>query len=192
METILLKKKKRKKENDIIKFNAHRNPCFQQGGTTNVIGASPRIFLFPGALSIFVIYSSAGEGGCLVGDVTGSYINSLSASHPSFFKGRPGTRDRERGRGRGSGKWRKSGPRQPTYPPLLLHLSCKYTIRPVVQFAKTKQVLDLCSFSLFFFLLQKKFKIYRFKLNKIFIINFPTKIFDCEGKWKIEGGRERE
>lgn len=50
----------------------------------------------------------------------------------------------------------------------------------------------LFSLSLFFFFLQKKLKIYRFKLNKMFVINFPTKIFDCEGKWKIEGGRERE
>lgn len=108
----------------------------------NVIGASSRIFLFPGALSIFVIYSSAGEGGCLVGDVTGSYINSLSASHPSFFKGRPGTRDGERKRERESGRVENGERVDRPIPPPLLHLSCKYTIRPVVQFAKTKQVLD--------------------------------------------------
>lgn len=50
----------------------------------------------------------------------------------------------------------------------------------------------LFSLSLFIFLPSSKLKIYRFKLNKMFVINFPTKIFDCEGKWKIEGGRERE
>lgn len=50
----------------------------------------------------------------------------------------------------------------------------------------------LFSLSLFIFLPSSKLKIYKFNLNKIFVINFPTKIFDCEGKWKIEGGRERE
>lgn len=92
-ETILLKKKKN-----------NASQLLPPTRWDNVIGASSRIFLFPGALSIFVIYSSAGEGGCLVGDVTGSYINSLSASHPSFFKGRPGTRDGERKRERESGR----------------------------------------------------------------------------------------
>lgn len=95
-ETILLKKKKN-----------NASQLLSPTRWDNVIGASSRIFLFPGALSIFVIYSSAGEGGCLVGDVTGSYINSLSASHPSFFKGRPGTRDGERKRERERvGEWK--------------------------------------------------------------------------------------
>lgn len=109
-ETILLKKKKN-----------NASQLLSPTRWDNVIGASSRIFLFPGVLSIFVIYSSAGEGGCLVGDVTGSYINSLSASHPSFFKGRPGTRDGEREKERerewASGKWRKSGPTYPPSPP---------------------------------------------------------------------------
>lgn len=130
-ETILLKKKKN-----------NASQLLSPTRWDNVIGASSRIFLFPGALSIFVIYSSAGEGGCLVGDVTGSYINSLSASHPSFFKGRPGTRDGERKRERESGRVENGERVDRPIPPPLLHLSCKYTIRPVVQFAKTKQVLD--------------------------------------------------
>lgn len=81
-----------------------------------------------------------------------------------------------------SGKWRKSGPRQPTYP--LLHLSCKYTIHPVVQFAKTKQVLHLFFFFLFF-LGSKSIR----GLSKILAINISTySMCSTTCKWKIEGG----
>ena len=53
------------------------------------------------AIDFCNLLSTVEEGGCLVGDVTRSYINSLSARRlPSFFEGRPA----------GSGKWRKSGP----------------------------------------------------------------------------------